>query len=145
MINGIGSQTKHQLIEPITSTAKLFNGTNPHAPITETNSSENNFHNILYRLQHVYKHLQDVNIGKLHFRMILVPNCTSVPLNENQSFGKNWTPHSSRRNSAKHKVVWTWTKNINTAQISRPRSVCTDLLKWTDELKITNSTKAFNG
>ena len=66
-----------------TSTPKIFNGTRSYAPITDS-SRWKRIYNILYQSQHVYKQIQDVNIGEIHFITIRVPNWTSVPLNEDQ-------------------------------------------------------------
>ena len=66
----------------------MFNGIGLHIIVTKPNRCENNLNNILYRLQHVYKQLQDDNINYL-FLKNRVSIWTSVPLNESPKFEQN--------------------------------------------------------
>ena len=65
-----------------TSTPDLFNGKRPQIPISKSNRCENKLHYTWYRLQHVYKQMQDNSMDELQFEKILVPNLASALLNE---------------------------------------------------------------
>ena len=52
-------------------------------------NEKKNLNNTLYRLEHVYKQMQNDNIDKIHFEMFCVPIWTSVPLNEDRKLEQN--------------------------------------------------------
>ena len=125
-----------------TSTHEMFIGTTQHIPKTNTNGWKNTFYNTLYRLQHVYKQMQEVLTGEFLFGIIRLPIWTSVPLNEDtklKQFGLCivCVPIQPSLQWFEHEQILNWTRT------SSPNSACTNLLRWTDEMKVTKSTRAF--
>ena len=126
-----------------TSTPKISNETRPHTLITKMNGCKNNFYNALYRLQLMNKQMQDVITGELHFGKNRTPNCTSVPLNEDT----NWNNSNSALCASR--FIWVYcsidlNKTLELNENFTSSSVCTDLLRWKVDIKITNSSGAFN-
>ena len=74
------------------------NGTSPHTHINKTNGYKYSKHNTLYRLQQVYKQIQDGSMNKFHFDVICVTISTSIQLNEVRNLQREGTLKSSRCN-----------------------------------------------
>ena len=66
------------------SAHETCNGTWPHIVITKTNRRERNLYNNLYRLQHVYKRIQDDTVHELDFEIVHFSLWTNVQLNEDR-------------------------------------------------------------
>ena len=101
-------------------------------------------YNTLYRLQHVYKQMQDNNIQDKTLWNTLCTDLNKCSYDWRSETGRKRTLHCARPDSAKCTVVWTWTKYSNWTRVSFPSSFRADLCKWIGLMKVTNSTKAFN-
>ena len=139
-------QEKTPTVWAETSTTEITNGTRTHAPISNTPISgrNSNFYDTLYRPQHVDKQMKVVFIGELQFGRSRVPNGSSVLLNGNTNLKQFW--HWSARVPIQLRVQQnSYEQKLSIEhEIPSPNYACTASLRWTNETKVTNSTRAFN-
>ena len=144
MIIGIWCKKKTPTAWAETSTTKIANGTRPHTPITNTNGRNNNFSTT---------HCTDSNTWTTKWKTLIMANCNLKEAAYRIELVFRWTE------------IWIW-NNLNTAvrasrlshvysnkvvnKISQLETIfqsrnnaCTHLLRRTEEMKFTKSTRAF--
>ena len=81
--------------------------------------------------------------GELQFGIGRVPNHASVPLNGDMSL-EQFEHCSARVPIQPREQQNSYEQNLSIEhEIQSPNYACADLLRWTDETKVTNSTRAF--
>ena len=119
-----------------TSTTERVNGTRPHTLITNTSGRNSNLYNTFYQLQHVNKEMKDVIFGELQIGISRILRQASGPLNKIMKLEQSEVRASQL--SHMYSIIF-WNKH----EFQSPNNAHTNLLRWTNVMKVTKSTRAF--